>query len=120
MASSVIDRLVNAINAHDLEALTACFAPGYSVTVPAHPARSFTGQERVRSNWERLFQTFPTIGATVTAQVHSGDEIWTEWEYRSEAGNGPQFWQRGVAVVVVQDEVIASARFYMEPVETGS
>ena len=121
VASSVIDRLIDAINAHDIEALTACFVPAYSVTWPAYPARSFTGREHVRSTWEALFKAYPSIEATVTARVHSGDEIWAEWEFKSESAKDdhPQFWQRGVIVVAAEGDVIGSARFYMEPVEAA-
>lgn len=117
MSSPVVDRLVDAINAHDIEALTACFAPGYSVVFPAHPARSFTGREHVRRNWEAIFTAYPTIRATVTARVHNGDEIWGEWEFTSDSRDGARFWQRGVVIVVPEDGLIALARFYMEPVE---
>jgi len=113
----VVDRLVDAINAHDIEALLACFAPGYSVVFPAHPARSFTGREHVRRTWEALFKAHPTVRATVMARVHSGEEIWGEWEFTSDSRDGARFWQRGVIVVLPEDEVIARARFYMEPVE---
>jgi ketosteroid isomerase-like protein len=59
----VVDRMTDAINRHDLDALTACFAPVYASTFPAHPARSFTGRDQVRRNWETIFATGSTSGA---------------------------------------------------------
>ena len=73
----------------------------------------------MQSTRETLFKAFPEMHAQVTARVHSGEEIWGEWEFRSDDGNNPEFWQRGVIVVVAQGDVIESARFYMEPVEAA-
>ena len=118
MAASVVDRLVDAIDGHDLESLTECFAPTFSMVWPAHPTRSFTGRDGVRRNWETIFQAHPDIQVTLMTRAQSGDEIWGEWDFRAENGEGsPTFWQRGVIIVVVDSEVIAQSRFYMEPVE---
>jgi hypothetical protein len=45
---AVIERLIAAINRHDLEAFLACIAPDYQSTQPPHPDRSFQGREQVR------------------------------------------------------------------------
>jgi len=120
MASSVVDRLVDAINGHDLERLTECFAPSFSMVWPAHPARSFNGRDGVRRNWEAIFTAHPDIGVTLTTRAQSGEEIWGEWEFKAESSDGGQsFWQRGVIIVVVDGEVIVQSRFYMEPVEAA-
>ena len=47
---AVSERLVQAMNAHDLEAHVACFRDDYRSEQPAHPARTFTGREQVRQN----------------------------------------------------------------------
>lgn len=47
--------------------------------------------------------------------VQNGAETWPEWGFLSE--EDPRFWQRGVVIAVVADDVIASARFYIEPVD---
>ena len=116
----MIDRLVDAINEHDLARLTACFAPSFSMVWPAHPARSFTGRDGVRGNWEAIFQAYPDIRAKVTTSTQRGQEIWGEWEFKGDSPNGgPPFWQRGVIIVVLDGEVIVQSRFYMEPVEAA-
>lgn len=118
MASSVVDRLVDAINGHDLDRLTECFAPGFSMLWPVHPARSFTGRDGVRTNWEAIFTAYPGLRVTVTTRAQRGEEIWGEWEFKGEhRDGGPPFWQRGVIIVVAEGEVIVQSRFYMEPVE---
>jgi len=121
MADLVVDRLVDAINGHDLDRLTACFASDFTMLWPAHPARSFHGQDGVRRNWEAIFRAYPDIGATLTKRVQSGDEVWGEWEFSGESPDGgPPFHQRGVIIVAVGGEVIVESRFYMEPVEEVS
>jgi ketosteroid isomerase-like protein len=115
---SVIDRLADAINTHDLEALAACFAPSFANDWPAHPARSFTGADQVRRNWGAIFHAHPTVRAHILRRVHSDDETWAEWEFTSEIRGGVQFWQRGVIVVKADEGRIVKATFYMEPVES--
>ncbi|WP_328608534.1 nuclear transport factor 2 family protein [Amycolatopsis sp. NBC_00345] len=117
MTHPAADRLADAINRHDLDALTACFAPGYATTFPAHPSRSFTGRDQVRSNWEKLFAAFPDIKATVTGVARTDDGVWAEWEFDGSGPDGARFHQRGVIVMVVEGELIARTRFYMEPVD---
>jgi hypothetical protein len=56
-----------AINSHDIDALTACFAPGFSMESPVHPARAFGGSDQVRRNWEAMFQARPNVQAKVMA-----------------------------------------------------
>lgn len=68
MTLAVLDRLADAINQHDIDALTACFAPDFENVWPAHPARSFTGRDQVRRNWEMIFRHRPDIAATISAQ----------------------------------------------------
>ena len=117
MSPAVIDRLVDAINKHDLDAMTACFDPDFGCVWPAHPARSFTGRDQVRRNWETVFRTRPNVKATVAGHARTGDEIWAEWEFVGTEQDGTPWHQRGVIVVVINGDVIAQARFYMEPVE---
>lgn len=43
-----MNRLLEAISNHDIEAFIECFAPDYVNTWPVHPSRSFTGRDEVR------------------------------------------------------------------------
>src|SRR5215469_6696029 len=105
MASSVVDRLVDAINGRDLDRLLECFAPAFSMLWPVHPARSFDGRDGVRKNWEAIFKAYPGIQASVTTRARGGDEIWGEWEFKGEnRDGGPPFWQSGVIIVVVDGD----------------
>jgi hypothetical protein len=59
---AVVQRLLEAINAHDLEAMVACFADDYVNEWPAHPQRGFRGSQQVRRNWSQLFAGVPDLG----------------------------------------------------------
>ena len=41
----VFERMIQAANRHDLEAMVACFAPDFRSEQPFYPERNFTGQE---------------------------------------------------------------------------
>jgi ketosteroid isomerase-like protein len=117
MTAPVIDRLIDAINQHDLDAMTECFAPDFTNVWPVHPVRSFTGRDHLRSNWEGMFEARPDIKATVGAQAKAGNEAWGEWEFEGTERDGGRFHQRGVIIVVTEGDVITEARFYLEPVD---
>ena len=113
----VLARLLDATNAHDLEAIVACFASGYRNETPAHPARSFTGRDQVRRNWEQILGFVPDIHATVVrASVQEG-VIWSEWEQRGTRRDGTPHLMRGVIIFGVDDGRATWARFYLEPAE---
>ena len=67
--TTVVDRLREATNGHDLDALVDCFTEDYRNDTPAHPQRSFGGRAQVRSNWEQIFAAVPDISASVLARV---------------------------------------------------
>ena len=119
-AAGVLARLERATNAHDLNALVACFAPDYRNETPAHPARSFTGREQVRRNWEQIFAAIPDLTAKVLRSAVSGDEAWTEWEHRGTRPDGSMHVMRGVVIFGVSNGLLAWARFYLEAVQEGS
>lgn len=119
--STVIDRLVQAVNRHDLEGLVSCFSDDYVNETPAHPLRGFTGHDQVRANWTRIFDAVRDVEAAVLDRAENDDTVWTEWEMsgtRSE--DGGRFLMRGVVIFTVRGAVISSARFYLEPVEVTS
>lgn len=116
----VVERLVAATNAHDIEALVGCFAPDYVNETPAHPRRGFTGREQVRSNWTSIFAGVPDVTARLTASTVDGSRAWTEWEMSGTRGDGVPHAMAGVIIFDVEDDRIVAARFYLEPVEVVS
>ena len=116
----VVDRLVAALNAHDLEAMVGCFAEDYVNETPAHPPRGFRGNGQVRANWTRIFAGVPDLQARVLRRSQDGETLWTEWEMSGNRTDGAAFLMRGVVIFGLRSETIASARFYLEPVEDES
>ena len=117
---TVINRLLQATNDHDLDALVDCFASDYVNQTPVHPLRGFTGNEQVRLNWRQIFAAVPDLVAEVAARAEVGGTVWTEWQMAGTRGDGTPHLMRGVIIFTVQDNRISTARFYLEPVETST
>jgi ketosteroid isomerase-like protein len=116
----VVERLLEAVNAHDLEAMVACFADDYRNETPAHPQRGFRGNQQVRRNWTQIFAGVPDLRARLPRMTVEGDTVWTEWDIAGTRPDGAVFLMRGVVIFGVTDAAITSARFYLEPVEEAS
>jgi len=114
---AVAARLQDAVNRHDLDAMVRCFATDFVNETPAHPARSFRGRDQVRKNWALIFDAVPDLRAVMVDCASQGDTVWTEWEMRGTRRDGAEHLMRGVSVFEVVDDVFASVRFYLEPVE---
>jgi SnoaL-like domain len=109
---SVVERMHEALNRHDLEAFLDCFDAGYRSEQPAHPNRGFGGKEQVRKNWSSMFESFPDFVAELLRHYSEGRTAWSEWRWRATGLN-----MAGVTVMGVEDDRIVWARLYMEPVE---
>lgn len=114
-AGAMVERLCQATNAHDLEALTSCFGAEYRNETPVHPARRFQGRAQVRKNWEQIFAAVPDLTAQVR-WVADGETVWSEWEMRGTRRDGSLHLMRGVVIFGVEQGQAAWARFYLEPV----
>jgi ketosteroid isomerase-like protein len=119
-AAQLIERLVRAINEHDLDALVSCFDEAYVNETPAHPDRGFRGRAQVHRNWAQILAGVPDIQARVPQVAVDGDTLWTEWEMSGTRPDGAAFLMRGVVIFTVTGRVATSARFYLEPVEHTS
>ena len=119
-AAAVLERLLRALNEHDLDGMVARFADDYVNETPTHPARGFRGNEQVRRNWSQIFAGVPDIHARILRTDIAGDTAWTEWEMAGTRVDGLAFLMGGVVIFGIRDDVIASARFYLEPVEDTS
>jgi ketosteroid isomerase-like protein len=115
--TAVVERLRDATNAHDLDGIVACFAADYRNETPLHPARGFVGNEQVRRNWTHILAAIPDVSTAIVASLADGNTVWSEWEHRGTRADGSPHLMRGVIVLTVQDAVIATARFFLEPVD---
>ena len=114
---SVVERLNDAFNAHDIEAFVAMFAPDYDSVQPAHPDRAFTGREKVRENWSAIFDGVPDFRSELVRASTDGETVWTEWHWQGTQAGGAALDMAGVIVMGIRDEQIAWARLYVEPIE---
>jgi ketosteroid isomerase-like protein len=112
----MLERLVTATNAHDLDGLVDCFQPDYVNETPAHPERGFVGRDQVRTNWKQIFAGVPHLRLSVSRSATAGESVWAEMEMSGTRRDGAQHLMRGVVVFGVVDGRAAWARFYLEPV----
>ena len=117
--AQVLDMLVTATNAHDLDTLVECFAPDYELTDPVHPARSFTGAAQVRRNWETFFMAMPDLRLDVTQQAVTDKGFWLEAVQAGTRRDGVHLDGRMVFIAEVADGHIRRAHIYVAPVEPG-
>ena len=116
-SESVSEKLLKAMNAHDLERHVACFAEDYRSEQPVHPARAFTGRDQVQQNWSKLFESIPDFRAELLRLAVVGDTEWGEWIWRGTKEDGTPLDERGVTIMGVRDGRIAWARLYLEETE---
>jgi ketosteroid isomerase-like protein len=117
---ALLDRLVPAVNTHDIEELVACFHADYVNVNPAHPQRGFHGNEQVRRNWMQIFSSVPDVHATVLRSAVDDETVWSEWEMTGTRTDGEAFDMRGVFIFGVSDGRAQWARMFHEPVEQTS
>lgn len=118
-AARAVERLRQAVDDHDLDAVVACFAADYRNETPAHPRRGFEGHAQVRANWQRIFTAMPDVSARVLRTALDGDVAWSEWELGGHLAEGTAQTLRGVIIFGTADDRLVWARFYLEPVDEG-
>jgi len=113
----VLERMIQALNRHDLDAMVACFASDYRSEQPLHPERDFTGRAGVWKNWSFFFKTIPDIQIEVLGEVEEQDTVWAELHYHGTQTDGKKYSVRGVTLLGIQADQILWARLYIETVE---
>lgn len=113
---SVVERMHQALNRHDLDAFVACFSPDYRSEQPAHPNRAFGGYAQVRTNWAAFFASVPDFRAELLRVASEDDVVWSEWAWSGHRTDGSTLDMRGVIVMGIDDS-IHWARLYMEETE---
>jgi hypothetical protein len=93
----VIDRLVVAVNTHDLDAAAGLIHEDYRSEQPAHPSTAFVGRAQMRANWAAMFAGTPTF-TPICRSVQDGETTWTEWRWSGTRSDGQAFEVRGVTL----------------------
>lgn len=118
--AEIMNRLLTAMNAHELDAFVACFALDYQSEQPAHPSRAFRGRDQVRKNWEGVFAGVPDFTAELLLSAVTDDGVELgEWRWQGTHTDGSPFAMQGVIVAGLQGDQIAWGRLYMETVDEG-
>jgi hypothetical protein len=115
--AGLLQRLSEALRSHDAARVAALVAERYESSQPIHPARSFIGRDQVLANWTSVFEGIPDFRAELVSSAVDGDVEWGEWDWRGHHLDGSPFAMRGVVILVASDDLIASKRLYLEPVE---
>jgi ketosteroid isomerase-like protein len=122
----VLGGLIEAVNRHDLDALVGQFADDVRSDTPAHPARSFVGNDQVRGNWAQILGAIADLRATVVAsaivpgEAAGGEAVWAELAFDGHRPDGAPWRMRGVTVNQVVDGRITKVHFYMEPLDEAT
>jgi ketosteroid isomerase-like protein len=114
---ALMDRLTVAQNAHDLDAMLACFHQDYRSEQPLFPARSFQGIDQVQANWSALFEAMPDFRAETLRSAVDGDTVFVEIHWTGTKADGTAFEERGVLIMGIRDDRIAWGRLYADEVE---
>ena len=118
--AGLMNRLLTALNAHDLDAFVECFASDYRSEQPVHPDRAFEGREKVRENWTNVFAGVPDSEAALLSSGTVEEAVeFGEWRWHGTHLDGTPFAMRGVTVMGIEGEHVAWGRLYMEAVEEG-
>ncbi len=113
----VFERLMQALNRHDLEGMVGCFADDFRSEQPLHPERAFTGPAGVRKNWSFFFSMVPDIRVEVLRQAVDGETLWAEVHNFGTQVDGNKFSIKGVHILGIKKGLISWGRIYMEPVQ---
>jgi ketosteroid isomerase-like protein len=116
----VVDRLIAALNAHDLEAAAALIHEDYRSEQPAHPGRAFVGSAQMHANWQAMLAGIPDFHAELIRSVDDGDTTWSEWFWSGNRTDGQDFKVRGVTLFEVNNGKITAGTLYLEDVERAA
>lgn len=113
---AVIQRWIQAMNSHDLEAAVSCFHADYVDETPVHPSHTFRGQTQVRENFSTLFDSVKDLQAEVLRSVVDKGTVWIEWTLRGTRTDNSQLHMAGVNLFGISNNQIIWGRIYTEPV----
>lgn len=114
-SGTVVARLYQAQNQHDIAALVACFAPDYQSAQSSYTDRTIGGRDRVRTSWSIVFRDIPDFRADMLRVCYTADTVWAEWRWHGTPVADEQFNWHGITVFGIRDDQITWGHFYMEP-----
>ncbi|WP_182905107.1 nuclear transport factor 2 family protein [Microbispora sp. H13382] len=124
------DRVLNAVNGHDLERLSACYDDD---AVLSTPLRDCVGREQIVRYWESLFKGFTDMAMTVWNRVECADPGFSEWTMTGThtgpfplpdggvaSASGRRITVRGCGACHAKDGLVVAHRDYFDLLELYS
>jgi hypothetical protein len=102
---SVIDRVIEALNAHDIDRFVSCYA-GDATIENGYDEVLVRGHGGLRSRYGAMFEAMPDVRVEVLARIETGEFVVQE---EVVTGRAPKP-ERHVAVYLVRDDLIARER----------
>jgi hypothetical protein len=102
--SDAVDRVIEALNAHDLDAFVACYARDATIE-NGHDKVVVRGHDELRVRYGPMFEESPDVRVESLSRTDVG-----EFVVQEERVTGRGEPQRHVAVYLVQNGVIARER----------
>ena len=111
----VVNRFNDAINRHDLAAVTALLADEtvFENTGPAPDGTRIAGKAAVAAFWEKWFVSNPDARFEAEEIVVAGDRCTVRWVYR-KMRDGKPWHLRGIDVFTVRDGKVAAKLAYVK------
>lgn len=114
-ARRLIDRLVDAYNAHDTDALVALYDP--DVTYWSALGGTKKGIEEVRAQIDELHATLPDEQMEARTVITDGEVIVVEFESTGTSPAGKPYAIEFTEVFELRDGKIGSIKVYLDPLE---
>jgi hypothetical protein len=114
---SLVFKLKDALNAHDIASFSDCFHENYYSEQPAHPERTFHGREIAVNNWAANFRELPDFTADLLDYAFSENAFWAEWDWKGTRADHSRLHLRGITIFGVDEGRIRWGKLYVEPVE---
>jgi ketosteroid isomerase-like protein len=117
---AVLERMVDAFNAHDLDAIMALFADDCVFESPRGPeawGRRFQGQSAVREGLGARFTTIPDVHYGDGSHFVSGDRGVSEWTLTGTTTEGTRLNVRGCDLWTFRDDKVVVKNSFWKIVE---
>ncbi|MGW5262310.1 nuclear transport factor 2 family protein [Microbispora sp. NPDC004025] len=124
------DRVLNAVNGHDLDRLSACYDDD---AVLSTPLGDNVGREQIVRYWENLFKGFTDMAMTVWNRVECADPGFSEWTMTGThtgpfplpdggvaSASGRRITVRGCGACHAKDGLVIAHRDYFDLLELYS
>ncbi len=107
---ATLDCLFRAFNAHDAEAVMACFAPSAVFLAAGGPevsGRTIAGRDAIRAAFVAVWTDMPDVQWTVRRSRILGEEAVTEWLFTGTRADGARIEAEGLDLFAFDGALVA-------------